>query len=72
MKFALYNSGRTIDLPDELVAQLGWRRGDLLSIEAEKGALRIVRAQTYHDRAMHFARRAMVKYRETFEALAKT
>jgi antitoxin component of MazEF toxin-antitoxin module len=74
MKFTVDKSGEnlTVVLPDDVIAKLGWARGDVLSAEIVNGSLKITRIQTFHDRAMEFARRAMVKYRRTFEALAKS
>ena len=62
----------TLVLPDEIVAKLGWSRGDVFDAEVIDGRLQIVRTQTFHNRAMEVARKGMVKYRKTFEALAKT
>ena len=74
MRFTVRKSGENliVDLPDDAVAKLGWRNGDVLSAEVVEGGLKVTRLQTFHDRAMAIARRGMVKYRETFEALAKT
>ena len=74
MKLSVRKSGKnlTLVLPDEVVAKLGWTRGDILDAEVIDGRLQIVRTQTFHDRAMEIARRGMVKDRKTFEALAKT
>lgn len=66
------NERLVVNLPDEAVAQLGWARGDVLTAEVVDGGLRIERIQSFHDRAMEIARRGMVKYRQAFEALAKT
>jgi hypothetical protein len=62
----------TFSLPTEVVAQLGWGPGDICRCEIDGEALGILRTETLHDRAMKFARRAMVTYREAFEALAKS
>jgi hypothetical protein len=59
-------------LPKDAVARLDWGHGDILNIEVTDGGLKIVRVQTFHDHAMEIARRGFVKYRETFEALAKS
>jgi antitoxin component of MazEF toxin-antitoxin module len=74
MKFTVRKSGENLILvlPDEAVAKLGWTRGDVLAAEVIDGRLQIVHTQTFHDRAMEIARSGMVKYRKTFEALAKT
>ena len=74
MKFEVRKSGEefVLDLPDEVVAKLGRRQGDILAVEIIGGRLQIARVHTFHDRAMEFARRGFVKYRETFEALAKS
>ncbi|MEJ2375553.1 MAG: AbrB/MazE/SpoVT family DNA-binding domain-containing protein [Pseudolabrys sp.] len=74
MKLTVRKSGEelAIVLPDDVVAKFGWKRGDVLSAEVVEGGLKIRRIQTIHDRAMGFVRRCMVKYRKTFEILAKT
>lgn len=74
MKLTVRKSGEnlTLVLPDEVVAKLGWSRGDILAAEVVDGELKIIRTQTFHDRAMEIARRGVGKYRKTFEALAKT
>jgi antitoxin component of MazEF toxin-antitoxin module len=73
MKFKVRKSGENLILvlPDEVVAKLGWARGDILNAEVVGDSLKIVQTQTAHDHAMEIARRGMVKYRKTFEALAK-
>jgi antitoxin component of MazEF toxin-antitoxin module len=74
MKLTVRKSGEnlTLILPDEVVAKLGWSRGDILDAKVVDSRLQIVRIQTFHDRAKEIARRGMVKYRKTFEGLAKT
>ena len=74
MRLTVRKSGKnlTLVLPDEVVAKLGWSRGDVIDAEVIDGRLQIVRTQTFHDRAMEIARRGMVNYRKTFEDLAKT
>ena len=61
-----------IAFPDTLAAQLGWQPGDILSGELVDGGVKFVRTMSAHDRAMEIARQGMDKYREAFEALAKT
>ncbi len=64
--------GNDFTLPDEVVAELGWKAGDVLRFSTEDGRLVISRAVTDHDRGMAFAHRCFAKYRQTFEAFAKT
>lgn len=59
-------------IPHEALAQLGWVAGDVLDLTIEAGSLRLTRSISKRALAMALARRAFVKYRETFEALAKT
>ncbi|HEY2137767.1 MAG TPA: hypothetical protein VGH49_17915 [Xanthobacteraceae bacterium] len=61
-----------VALPDEAVARLGWTTGDILRAEVVGDALKLVRVETAHDRAMQIADEVMDEYRETFEQLAKT
>jgi putative addiction module antidote len=63
---------RVVELPPELLAQLGWDTGDVLVAEVIEGGIKFTRAKTKHDRAMEIAREVMEKYRQTFEALAKS
>lgn len=74
MKLSVRKSGKnlTLILPDEVVARLGWSHGDVLDAEAVDGRLEIIRTQTFHERAMEFARRGFTKYRKAFETLAKS
>ena len=64
--------GLSIILPDNLVAQLGWEHGDILSAAITAGSATITRTMTAHDHAMKIAHEMMDEYRETFEALAKS
>ena len=60
-------------VPDQLASQLGWEAGDICKVEVHGDELRIVRVETAkHARAMQFARRAMEKYRDALEKLAKS
>ena len=59
-------------LPKEAVARLGWGHGDILDVEVTDAGIKIIRTMTRHDHAMDIARGAMDKWRETFEALAKS
>jgi antitoxin component of MazEF toxin-antitoxin module len=61
-----------ITLPANAVEQLDWGSGDLLTLTVEGGSLTITRTKTKHDHAMEILDKAMVDYRETFEALAKS
>jgi antitoxin component of MazEF toxin-antitoxin module len=59
-------------IPNDAISQLGWEHGDILGGEIADGGLKIVRTMTAHDHAMEIAHAVMDKYRETFEALAKS
>jgi phytoene/squalene synthetase len=59
-------------LPQEALSELGWTSGDILDLKVEANCLRAVRSMTKHKFAMAMARRAFARYRETFEALAKS
>jgi antitoxin component of MazEF toxin-antitoxin module len=63
---------RLVVLPPELLAQLGWDVGDVLTAEIFEGGIKFTRTQTAHDHTMEIARDVMERYRETFEALAKS
>jgi hypothetical protein len=64
--------GDDFTLPDETTAELGWGAGDVLNLSVVDGRLLVSRAMTTGDWAVALARRGFAKYRETFEALAKT
>ena len=64
--------GLFIVLPDNLASELGWEHGDILSAEIVANGATITRTMTAHDHAMKIADEVMDKYRETFEALAKS
>jgi antitoxin component of MazEF toxin-antitoxin module len=64
--------GLSIVLPENLVSQLGWGHGDILSAEVIANGATLTRAMTAHDHAMKIAREVMHEYRDTFEALAKS
>jgi bifunctional DNA-binding transcriptional regulator/antitoxin component of YhaV-PrlF toxin-antitoxin module len=66
------NEEFVVALPDETVARLGWGAGDVLAAEVIGDALRLVRIETKHDRAMRIADEMMEEYRTTFEQLAKS
>ena len=61
-----------IELPIELARTLGWRAGDVLSLDQVETGLKIERAMTSHDYGMKLARRGMERYREAFQKLAKS
>jgi putative addiction module antidote len=63
---------RVVSLPRELLAELGWDAGDVLTAEVCAGGIKFTRMNTRHNRALQIARKAMDKYRKTFEALAKS
>jgi antitoxin component of MazEF toxin-antitoxin module len=64
--------GLSIVLPESLVSQLGWQHGDILSAEMVVNGVTLTRSITAYDHAMKIADETMEKYRETFEALAKS
>jgi antitoxin component of MazEF toxin-antitoxin module len=59
-------------LPNEVVAELGWGHGDIVDVSASGARLLAERVMTSHEHTMQIAREVMNKYRETFEALAKS
>ncbi len=63
---------RIVSLPPELLAELGWDAGDVLTAEIVEGGIKFTRMNTKHNEAMQIARKAMKKYRAAFEALAKS
>jgi putative addiction module antidote len=63
---------RVVALPPDLLAQLGWNVGDVLSAELSEGGIKLTRTKTKHARAMEIARKGMSQYREALKALAKS
>ena len=61
-----------VSLPAELLAELGWGAGDVLTAEIIEGGIKFTRHDSKHNEAMRIARKAMKKYRAVFEALAKS
>jgi len=61
-----------VSLPPELLAELGWDAGDVLTAEIVDGGIKFTRMNGKHNEAMQIARKAMKKYRAAFEALAKS
>jgi len=61
-----------ITLPADAAEQLGWGAGDLLMVNVDGDFLTARRTKTKHEHAMEILDKAMVDYRETFEALAKS
>ena len=66
------SNGLFVSVPEEVLTQLGWEHGDVLSVDAVGQSLKIERAQTAHDHAMEIARKCMNEYSEVFEKLAKS
>jgi antitoxin component of MazEF toxin-antitoxin module len=62
---------RIVALPPELLAELGWDAGDVLTAEIFEDGIKFVRTSGKHNEALQIARKAMKKYRSAFEALAK-
>jgi antitoxin component of MazEF toxin-antitoxin module len=58
-------------LPDELLASLGWKPGDVVEVEVENDALKVTRIETVNERGMRIAQGAMKHYRGALETLAK-
>ena len=63
---------RVVELLPELLPQLGWDVGDVLTAEIFEHGIKFMRTKTAHDHAMEIAMDVMEKYRETFEAVAKS
>jgi putative addiction module antidote len=61
-----------VSLPPEVLAELGWKAGDMLAVEVVDGGIKLTRPISKHDEAMKIARRLMREYRTTLEALAKS
>jgi hypothetical protein len=61
-----------VALPADTVARLHWGPGDVLGVEADGSAVKLVRVETSHDRATRIADDAMKDYRVTFEPRAKS
>jgi len=61
-----------VSLPPELLAELGWGAGDVLTAEIVKGGAKLMRTDSTHNEGLQIARKAMRKYRAAFEALAKS
>lgn len=61
-----------VELPAELSHRLDWNSGDIVDVALVDGGLKIERKSTARDYARQIARKCMEKYRETFEALAKS
>ena len=58
-------------MPPELLTELGWSSGDVLTAEIVDGGMTFTRTSSKHNEALQIARKTMEKYRQTFEALAK-
>jgi antitoxin component of MazEF toxin-antitoxin module len=61
-----------VELPVGLTGELRWNSGDIVDVVLADGGLKIDRKLTVRARAMQIARKATERYRETFEALAKS
>ena len=59
-------------LPPELIQQLNWTHGDELNAIVEERDIRVMFAQSAHDRGLAIARKLMEDYKETLEALARS
>ena len=66
------NERLVVELPTDAISGLGWSSGDILGAEIVGDALKLVRVETAHDRAMQIADKMMDEYRTTFEQLAKS
>ena len=71
LKIQRLGNKRIVSLPDELLAELGWGAGDILTAEPLNGGIKITRVSSKHKEGMQIARKAMKKDRTAFEALAK-
>ena len=58
---------RILSLPPELMAELAWDAGDVLTAEIVKGGIKFTRMNTKHNEGMRIARAAMKKYRATLK-----
>jgi hypothetical protein len=74
MKLTIHkaNQAFVIELPEEMVARLGWGAGDVLAAEVVGGALKLVRSEADVDGTMQTAQEIMDEYSWTLEHLAKT
>ena len=63
---------RVVSLPRELLAELGWDAGDVLTAEVAEDGIKFTRRNSKHNEAMQIARKVMKEYRAVFEALAKS
>jgi antitoxin component of MazEF toxin-antitoxin module len=63
---------RLVELPPELLSQLGWDAGDVLAVEISKDGVKFTRVQTADNDAMEIAEGIVDEYRETLEALARS
>ena len=74
MKLEIRKQGDDLILriPENAIAELGWKAGDCLAAKIEGQGLSLVRSQTKRERTAATAEKVLEEYRETFEALAKT
>ena len=61
-----------VPLPSELLADLDWGAGDVITAEIVEGGIKLTRSDSTHNKGLQIARKAMRKYRAAFEALAKS
>jgi antitoxin component of MazEF toxin-antitoxin module len=73
MKTEIHKIGdrHVVDLPPDVLAQFGWKAGDVLSVELSESCIKLALAKTKHELAMQIARRSFHRYAETYKALAK-
>jgi putative addiction module antidote len=67
---AIGNSAGVV-LPKDVLAALGVQRGDLVQVDIEDGALRIVKVDDAYNRAIAAGRECFDRYPETLAALAR-
>ena len=71
-KIQRFGDKRIVLLPPELLAELGWDAGDVLTAEILEGGIKFTRMNTKHKKALQIARKAMEKYHGVFETLARS
>ena len=67
---AIGNSAGVV-LPKDVLAALGVQRGDVVQVEIEDGALRIVKVDDAYNQAIAAGRECFDRYPETLAALAR-
>ena len=71
LEIKIIGSQAALILPEELLARLGLGGGDSVLVTEGARSFTVAPFDPNHDEVMAIAHKAMVEYRETFEALAK-